>query len=101
MPQLPQQSLLRPPMGLSMPPTTMQQMQYSGITTSLQTGASSLPGSNLNDHNSPLVPNSSSSANVPPIFSILVFLHCSPLHWHLKQQQICYQTKLLYLPSLR
>ncbi|CAI9785340.1 unnamed protein product [Fraxinus pennsylvanica] len=64
MPQLPQQSLLRPPMGLSMPPPTMQQMQYSGITTSLQTGASSLPGSNLNDYNSPVVPNNSSSVNV-------------------------------------
>ncbi|KAL2546533.1 Protein decapping 5 [Forsythia ovata] len=64
MPQLPQQSLLRPPTGLSMPPPTMQQMQYSGINTSLQTGASSLPGSNLLELNSPLVPNSSSSANV-------------------------------------
>ncbi|KAL2519156.1 Protein decapping 5 [Abeliophyllum distichum] len=50
--------------GLSMPPPTMQQMQYSGINTSLQTGSSSLPGSNLLELNSPLVPNSSSSANV-------------------------------------
>ncbi|CAA3022799.1 Hypothetical predicted protein [Olea europaea subsp. europaea] len=64
MPQLPPQSLLRPPTGLSMPPPAMQQMQYSGINTSLQTGASSIPGSNLQDYNSTLVPNSSSSANV-------------------------------------
>ncbi|KAL3510871.1 hypothetical protein ACH5RR_030272 [Cinchona calisaya] len=66
LPQLHQQSLLRPPPGLSMPPS-MQQMQYSGFNTSLPTGASSLTGSNLPDY-TPVAPTSSalgSSSSLP------------------------------------
>ncbi|KAL2559354.1 Protein decapping 5 [Forsythia ovata] len=63
LPQLPQQSLLRPPPGLSMPPS-MQQMPYSGFNTSLPTGASSFPGSNLTEYPSPLVLNSTASASL-------------------------------------
>ncbi|CDP00559.1 unnamed protein product [Coffea canephora] len=59
LPQMHQQSLLRPPPGLSMPPS-MQQMQYSGFNTSLPTAAPSLPGSNLPEYPS-VAPTSSSS----------------------------------------
>ncbi|KAH6823200.1 decapping 5 [Perilla frutescens var. hirtella] len=60
LPQLPQQSLLRPPLGLSMPPS-MQQMQFSAFNSSLPTAASNLPSSSLPDHHSTFVPNSTSS----------------------------------------
>ncbi|PIN01016.1 putative mRNA-associated protein RAP55 [Handroanthus impetiginosus] len=63
LPQLPQQSLLRPPPGLSLPPS-IQQMQFSGYNSSLPTAASSLPTSTLPDNNSSLVPNSSSSSSL-------------------------------------
>lgn len=49
LPQLPQQSLLRPPPGLSMPPS-MPQMQYSAFNSSMPTGGLSLPGSNLPEY---------------------------------------------------
>ncbi|XP_051146032.1 protein decapping 5-like [Andrographis paniculata] len=82
LPQLPQQSLLRPPPGLSIPPS-MQQMQFSGFNTSLPTTGSSVPGSGLPDYPS-LVPNNTSAAsltsstlpasslplNVPPLSSV-------------------------------
>ncbi|KAH7839415.1 hypothetical protein Vadar_003890 [Vaccinium darrowii] len=54
LPQLHQQSLLRPPPGLSMPPSMQPPMQYSGFTSSLPPGASNLPGSNLPEYPSPL-----------------------------------------------
>ncbi|KAG8382951.1 hypothetical protein BUALT_Bualt05G0133400 [Buddleja alternifolia] len=63
LPQLPQQSLLRPPPGLSSVPPTMQQMQFSGFNSSLPTAASSMPPSNLPDYHSSLVPNSASSSS--------------------------------------
>ncbi|CAL5433019.1 unnamed protein product [Camellia sinensis] len=49
LPQLHQQTLLRPPPGLSMPPSMQQPMQYSGFNAPFPTGASNLPGSNLPD----------------------------------------------------
>lgn len=61
LPQMHQQSLLRPPPGLSMPPS-MQQLQYSGFNASLPTGISGLPGSNLPEYPTPLVLTSSSSS---------------------------------------
>ncbi|KAG5521467.1 hypothetical protein RHGRI_033880 [Rhododendron griersonianum] len=61
LPQLHQQSLLRGPPGLSMPPSMQQPMQYSGFNASLPTGASSLPVSNLPDYPFPLVPGTTSS----------------------------------------
>ncbi|KAI5678694.1 hypothetical protein M9H77_09644 [Catharanthus roseus] len=68
LPQMHQQSLLRPPPGLSMPPS-MPQMQYSGFNTSLPTGAASLPSSNLPEYPSPLLPTTSgalsSSSSLP------------------------------------
>ncbi|XP_011077375.1 protein decapping 5 [Sesamum indicum] len=63
LPQLPQQSLLRPPPGLSIPPS-MPQMQFSGFNSSLPMGAPSLPSSNLPDYNSSLVPSSTSSSSL-------------------------------------
>ncbi|KAL0396837.1 UNVERIFIED_CONTAM: protein decapping 5 [Sesamum calycinum] len=63
LPQLPQQSLLRPPPGLSIPPS-MQQMQFSGFNSSLPMGAPNLPSSNLPDYNSSLVPSSTSSSTL-------------------------------------
>ncbi|CAA3002437.1 decapping 5-like [Olea europaea subsp. europaea] len=63
LPQLPQQSLLRPPPGLSMPPS-MQQMPYSDFNASLPAGGSSFPGSNLPEYPSPLILNSTGSASL-------------------------------------
>ncbi|KAI3452978.1 hypothetical protein Pfo_009641 [Paulownia fortunei] len=75
LPQLPQQSLLRPPPGLSIPPS-MQQMQFPGFnsslpmaastlpTSTLPMAASSLPTSTLPDYHSSLVPNSASSSSL-------------------------------------
>ncbi|KAL0408814.1 UNVERIFIED_CONTAM: protein decapping 5 [Sesamum radiatum] len=63
LPQLPQQSLLRPPPGLSLPPS-MQQMQFSGFNSSLPTAGSSLPTANLPDYHSSLVPSSTGSSSL-------------------------------------
>ncbi|KAK4479868.1 hypothetical protein RD792_015411 [Penstemon davidsonii] len=63
LPQLTQQSLLRPPPGLSIPPS-MQQMQYPGFNSSLPMGASSLPSSSFPDYQSSLVPSSTSSSSL-------------------------------------
>lgn len=59
LPHLHQQSLLRPPPVLSMPP-----IQYPGFNASLQPGAPNLPGSNLPEYSSPLLPTSSGSLNL-------------------------------------
>ncbi|CAA3033598.1 Hypothetical predicted protein [Olea europaea subsp. europaea] len=61
--QQPQQSLLRPPPGLSMPPS-MQHMPYSGFNSSLPPGVSSFPGSNLPEYPSPLVLNNTASVSL-------------------------------------
>ncbi|KAJ9554167.1 hypothetical protein OSB04_018212 [Centaurea solstitialis] len=58
MPQLHQQSLLRPPHGLSGSPSLQQPMQYPGYNPSLPSGAPSLPTSNM-----PEYPSHMSSAN--------------------------------------
>ncbi|KAL8531611.1 hypothetical protein ACS0TY_008272 [Phlomoides rotata] len=63
LPQLPQQSLLRPPPGLSIPPS-MQQMQFPGFSASLPTTASSLSNSTMPDYHSSLVPNTASSSSL-------------------------------------
>ncbi|XP_057810105.1 protein decapping 5 isoform X2 [Salvia miltiorrhiza] len=63
LPQLPQQSLLRPPAGLSVPPS-MQQIQFPGYTSSLPTMASSSSNSALPDYNSFLLPNNASSSGL-------------------------------------
>ncbi|THG22095.1 hypothetical protein TEA_000489 [Camellia sinensis var. sinensis] len=62
LPHLHQQSLLRPPPGLSMSPSMQQPMQYPGFNASLPTGASNLPGSNLLEYPSPLVPATTTSS---------------------------------------
>ncbi|XP_057509407.1 protein decapping 5-like isoform X1 [Actinidia eriantha] len=64
LPQLHQQSLLRPPPGLSMPPSMQQPMQYPGFNASLLSGAVNLPGPNLPEYPSPLVPSTTSSLNL-------------------------------------
>ncbi|KAL7091083.1 hypothetical protein ACP275_12G083200 [Erythranthe tilingii] len=64
LPQLSQQSLLRPPTGLPMAPS-MQQMQFSGFNASLPMPASNLPYPNFTDQYSSLVPNTSSSSLTP------------------------------------
>ncbi|KAK4423615.1 protein decapping 5 [Sesamum alatum] len=61
--QLPQQSLLRPPPGLSVPPS-MQQMQFSGFNSSLPTAGSSLPTANLPDYHFSLVSSSTGSSSL-------------------------------------
>ncbi|XP_016448200.2 protein decapping 5 [Nicotiana tabacum] len=55
LPQMQQQSLLRPPPGLAMPPS-MPQMQFSGFNSSLPTGGSSLQASNLPEYPPSLMP---------------------------------------------
>ncbi|OAY31246.1 protein decapping 5 [Manihot esculenta] len=47
LPHLHQQSLLRPPPGLSIPPSLQQPMQYPNYNAPLPAGASNLPLSNL------------------------------------------------------
>ncbi|XP_052184911.1 protein decapping 5 isoform X2 [Diospyros lotus] len=64
LPPLHQQSLLRPPPGLSMPPSMQQPMQYPGFNTPLPSGASNLPGSNLPDYPSSLAPATASPLNL-------------------------------------
>jgi protein LSM14 len=58
LPHLHQQSLLRPPPGLSMPSSMQQPIQYPNFNASLPTGASNLP-----EVPSPMPPASSSSLN--------------------------------------
>ncbi|XP_073131473.1 protein decapping 5-like isoform X2 [Henckelia pumila] len=62
-PQMPQQSLFRPPPSLAIPPS-MQQMQFSSFNSSLPTTASSLPSSNFLEFNPSMVPSSTSSAGL-------------------------------------
>ncbi|GMH26205.1 hypothetical protein Nepgr_028048 [Nepenthes gracilis] len=67
LPHLHQQSLLRPPPGLSMPPSLQQPMQYPSFNPSLPTG-----GSNLAEIPAALLTTSSnstilSSTSLPPI----------------------------------
>ncbi|GER29848.1 decapping 5 [Striga asiatica] len=70
LPQLPpQQSLLRPPPGLSIPPS-VQQMQFSSFNPSLPMASSSLPASTLQDKDSSLVPNNTSSPGLIPSTSL-------------------------------
>ncbi|XP_042057513.1 protein decapping 5-like [Salvia splendens] len=64
LPQLSQQSLLRPPIGMSITPS-MQQMQFPAFNSFLPTAASSLPSSTLPDHHSSFIPNSTSSSSLP------------------------------------
>ncbi|KDP29348.1 hypothetical protein JCGZ_18269 [Jatropha curcas] len=53
LPHLHQQSLLRPPPGLSMPPSMQQPMQYQNYNPPLPAGAPNLPASNLPTSNIP------------------------------------------------
>ncbi|XP_057486243.1 protein decapping 5-like isoform X2 [Actinidia eriantha] len=64
LPQLHQQSLHRPPPGLSMPPSMQQPMQYPGFNASLPTGAVNLPGPNLPEYPPPLLPSTTGSLNL-------------------------------------
>ncbi|XP_049403081.1 protein decapping 5 [Solanum stenotomum] len=66
LPQMQQQSLLRPPPGLAMPPS-MPQMQFSGFNSSLPTGGSSLQAPNFPEYPSSLMPTTTSltSSSLP------------------------------------
>ncbi|XP_073295068.1 protein decapping 5-like [Primulina huaijiensis] len=64
LPQLPQQSLLRPPPGLSIPPS-MQQMQFPNFNSSLAIPVPNLSGSTpLSDYHSSSGPSSGTSASL-------------------------------------
>ncbi|XP_038693241.1 LOW QUALITY PROTEIN: protein decapping 5-like [Tripterygium wilfordii] len=70
-PHLHQQSMLRPPPGLSMPPSMQQPLQYPNFNASVPTGAqnlpvSNVPASNLQEVSSPLISTSTSSLNLLP-----------------------------------
>lgn len=54
--QAQQQSLLRPPPGLSMAPSMQQTMQYPVMSASLPSGSSNLSASSLSESTSPLLP---------------------------------------------
>ncbi|KAE8648620.1 protein decapping 5 isoform X2 [Cucumis sativus] len=71
LPQLHQQSVVRPPPGLSMPPSLQQSMQYPNINVSLPTGASKQPEvpSPLLSGSSSSSPNLTSAVVPPPTFS--------------------------------
>ncbi|XP_057961457.1 protein decapping 5 [Malania oleifera] len=64
LPPLHQQSLLRPPPGLSMPPSMQQPLQYPGFNASLPAGVSNLPASNLTEFPPPLLTTSTGSLNL-------------------------------------
>lgn len=74
LPHLHQQSLLRPPPGLSMPPSMQQSLQYpnfnaplpSGASNPLLSGASNMPGSYMPEVSSSLLPVSTNSLNLMP-----------------------------------
>ncbi|XWS75420.1 hypothetical protein CRYUN_Cryun01aG0086500 [Craigia yunnanensis] len=51
-----QQPLLRPPPGLSMPPSISQSMQYQAMNVPLPIAASNLPASQLSENTPPLLP---------------------------------------------
>lgn len=65
-PQMQQQSMLRPPPGLAMPPS-MPQMQYSGFNPSLSTGGPILQAPNYPEYPSSLMPPTASltSSSLP------------------------------------
>lgn len=69
LPQLNQQSLLRPPPGLSMTPS-MPQMQYSAFNSSLPTGGLGLPSSNLPEYPAQLISNTASLTSSLPASSL-------------------------------
>ncbi|KAI4386446.1 hypothetical protein MLD38_004377 [Melastoma candidum] len=78
LPHMPQQSLLRPPPGLQMPPLQQPMpMQYPSFNNSFPTGASNLPGS-LAEGPSPLFPPSSSSLSMPSNFSVSLTSNVTP-----------------------
>ncbi|KAM2330215.1 hypothetical protein ACFX1X_021077 [Malus domestica] len=92
LPHLHQQSLLRPPPGLSMPSSLQQPLQYPNFNPSLPTGASNLP-SNLPEVPAPLLPAASVSSssltatslspstlptNLPPVPSTTLSLETLP-----------------------
>ncbi|XP_038725921.1 protein decapping 5-like [Tripterygium wilfordii] len=71
LPHLHQQSMLRPPPGLSMPSSVQQPMQYPNFNASLSSGAQNLPvlnvpSSNLQEVSSPFISTSTSSLNLLP-----------------------------------
>lgn len=77
LPHLPQQTLLRPPPGLSMPPSLQQPMQYPGFNPSLSGGATNMSGSKLpeippslvtsNSTSTPLTSMSLAQLSMPPV----------------------------------
>ncbi|EOA39925.1 hypothetical protein CARUB_v10008613mg [Capsella rubella] len=66
LPQLHQQSLIRPPHGLPMPNSLQQPLQYPNFNTPPPTGPSSLQGSSLPEAPSSLFPFSTSSQILAP-----------------------------------
>ncbi|KMT08444.1 hypothetical protein BVRB_6g141210 [Beta vulgaris subsp. vulgaris] len=64
LPHMPQQTLLRPPHGLSVPPSLQQPMQYSGFNPTLLTGASNLTGPKFPEIPPSLASSSSTATNV-------------------------------------
>ncbi|CAK7326496.1 unnamed protein product [Dovyalis caffra] len=88
LPHLHQQSLLRPPPGLVMPPSMQQPMQYPNFNPSLPTGASNLPGPNLPTSNLPVssqpplnLPVSTLPASLPDVLPPLLTGFTSSLNF--------------------
>ncbi|XVE53371.1 hypothetical protein DITRI_Ditri02bG0198900 [Diplodiscus trichospermus] len=64
LPHLHQQSLLRPPPGLSMPPSMQQPMQYPNFNSPLPAGPANLQSSSLPEGLPPLLPASTGSLSL-------------------------------------
>ncbi|XWS69826.1 hypothetical protein CRYUN_Cryun04dG0211800 [Craigia yunnanensis] len=64
LPHLHQQSLLRPPPGLSMPPSMQQPMQYPNFNAPLPGGLANLQSSSLPEVPAPLLPASTGSLSL-------------------------------------
>ncbi|XP_021718211.1 protein decapping 5-like [Chenopodium quinoa] len=64
LPHMPQQTLLRPPHGLAVPPSLQQPMQYSGFNPALPTGSSNMAGPKLPEIPPSLVSSSSTSTTL-------------------------------------
>ncbi|CAN0870449.1 Protein decapping 5 [Linum grandiflorum] len=86
-PQMHQQSLLRPPQGLTMNSSMQQQMQYPNFNAPLPVGASNFPVSNMPSQNMPpsnlpvsnLTLSNLPASNLPPVSNLLTSIpHVSP-----------------------
>ncbi|XP_054809981.1 protein decapping 5-like [Prosopis cineraria] len=111
LPHIPQQSLLRPPPGLSMPSSMQQPIQYTNFNAALPTGSSTLPELPLSlvsaSSSSPIVtsaslPQPNLASTLPPVPSTALASETLPISMPNKAPTISLVTATLAanLPSL-